>query len=110
MPTELEQLKQRVASLELQINFLVRADRYLFHRDIEMLEGRNIRLSGNTGTKIGTATTQKLGFYNKTPIVQPGAIAAPSSPSGTYSQSEAQSTVTAVNSIRTTLTNLGLTA
>jgi hypothetical protein len=27
--------------------------------------------SGTTGTKIGTATTQKIGFWNATPIVQP---------------------------------------
>jgi hypothetical protein len=31
----------------------------------------NIQLSTTTGTKIGTATNQKLGFWNKTPIVQP---------------------------------------
>ena len=29
---------------------------------------RNIALSDTTGTKIGTATTQKLGFYGATPI------------------------------------------
>ena len=33
----------------------------------------DIVLSATTGTKIGTATTQKLGFYNATPIVQPSA-------------------------------------
>jgi hypothetical protein len=31
----------------------------------------NIALSTVTGSKIGTATTQKLAFYNSTPIVQP---------------------------------------
>ena len=31
----------------------------------------NIVTDTTTGTKIGTATTQKLGFYNATPIVQP---------------------------------------
>lgn len=31
----------------------------------------NIVLNGTTGTKIGTATTQKLGFWNAAPIVQP---------------------------------------
>lgn len=31
----------------------------------------NIVLGTTTGTKIGTATTQKLGFFNATPIVQP---------------------------------------
>jgi hypothetical protein len=34
-------------------------------------EGDNIVLGTSTGTKIGTGTTQKLGFYNATPIVQP---------------------------------------
>ncbi len=32
----------------------------------------NIVLNTNTGTKIGTATSQKLGFFNQTPVVQPG--------------------------------------
>jgi hypothetical protein len=31
----------------------------------------NIALSATTGTKIGTATTQKLGFFNATPVAQP---------------------------------------
>lgn len=33
----------------------------------------NVVLNAVTGTKIGTATTQKLGFYNATPVVQPSA-------------------------------------
>lgn len=33
----------------------------------------NIAVGSTTGTKIGTATTQKLGFWNKTPVVQPAA-------------------------------------
>lgn len=33
----------------------------------------NIVLNATTGTKIGTAITQKLGFFNATPIVQPSA-------------------------------------
>lgn len=37
--------------------------------------GTDIVLDGaGAGTKIGTATTQKLGFYNATPIVQPAAL------------------------------------
>ncbi len=36
-------------------------------------DGKNIILGTTTGSKIGTATTQKLGFYNATPIVQVGA-------------------------------------
>jgi hypothetical protein len=33
-------------------------------------EGANIVFGTATGTKIGTATTQKLAFYNATPVVQ----------------------------------------
>lgn len=40
---------------------------------ITILDAQNIVLDVTTGTKIGTATTQKLGFYNATPIVQPSA-------------------------------------
>jgi len=34
-------------------------------------DASNIVLNATTGSKIGTATTQKLGFFNATPIVQP---------------------------------------
>src|ERR1019366_7128154 len=37
----------------------------------QTLSDVNLVLGTVTGTKIGTATTQKLGFYNATPIVQP---------------------------------------
>lgn len=35
-----------------------------------MAEGANIAVGTTTGTKIGTATSQKLGFFNATPVVQ----------------------------------------
>ena len=38
-----------------------------------MTDATNIVLNATTGTKIGTATTEKLGFYNVTPVVQPSA-------------------------------------
>jgi hypothetical protein len=31
----------------------------------------NLIVNATTGTKIGTATSQKLGFWNATPIIQP---------------------------------------
>lgn len=37
-------------------------------------DGGNIALGTSTGTKIGTATNQKLSFYNADPIVQPTAL------------------------------------
>jgi hypothetical protein len=42
---------------------------------LTLADALNIAVNTTTGTKIGTATTQKLGFYNATPVVQPAAIA-----------------------------------
>lgn len=39
--------------------------------DISMTEGKNILIGTTTGTKIGHSTSSKIGFWNKTPIVQP---------------------------------------
>lgn len=61
-----------------------------------------------TGTKFGTATSQKLGFFNKTPVVQRGAIAAYTN-TGVYA-TDAANIKTAVDAIRQALIDLGLTA
>ncbi len=42
---------------------------------ITMADAKNIVLNATTGTIIGTATTQKLSFFNATPVVQPAANA-----------------------------------
>jgi hypothetical protein len=39
---------------------------------VTMSDGSNIAVGSTNGTKIGTATTQKIGFYNATPIERPG--------------------------------------
>jgi len=39
-------------------------------------DAKNIVFNATTGTKIGTATSQKLAFWNATPIVQPTTAAA----------------------------------
>jgi hypothetical protein len=39
--------------------------------DFTIADTKNIILATGTGTKIGTATTEKLSFWNATPIVQP---------------------------------------
>lgn len=45
-----------------------------FSDDLTLADAADLVLGSTTGTKIGTATTQKLGFYNATPIVQPTGI------------------------------------
>ena len=37
-------------------------------------DATDIVIGSTTGTKIGTATTQKIGFYNEAPVVQPTAL------------------------------------
>lgn len=123
METEIQKLNNQVQDLTDKINYLndlyfrtFNIDKTLFQNPVYINGGikfkdpTTISTGSTTGMKIGNATTEKLGFYNKTPVVQAGAISAPNTQGGTYSQSDVQSIVTAVNSIRTALTNLGLTA
>ena len=58
-----------------------------------------------TGTKIGTATTQKLGFYNSTPVAQQASVA--DATGGVVIDAEAR---TAVNAVISRLETLGLIA
>lgn len=39
-------------------------------------DGANLAVGTTTGTKIATASTQKLGFFGATPVVQPSALTA----------------------------------
>lgn len=42
-----------------------------FGDNVEIADAKNLVFNTTTGTKIGTATTQKIGFWNTAPIVQP---------------------------------------
>ena len=72
--TETEiQLQQRIELLEGLVFRLIKSDKYLFNRDIDMLENQNIKVGISIGTKIGTlggASGQKIGFFGVTPVVQ----------------------------------------
>jgi len=67
---------------------------------ITMADSQNIVLQTTNGTKIGTATNQKLGFFNKTPVVQQTGCAVPT---------DLATCITAITVLRTALNNLGLT-
>jgi len=43
---------------------------------LEFIDEHNITFGTVTGTKIGTATSEKLAFYNTTPVNQPDALTA----------------------------------
>lgn len=70
-----EQDVRRIIREELQTLF--KTDRITFEKNIQILDARNIQLGRTNGTQIGTATDQKLGFYGKTPIVQPSTLGDP---------------------------------
>lgn len=44
---------------------------FTFSDDVTMADAKNIITNGTTGTKIGTAASQKISVWNATPIVQP---------------------------------------
>jgi len=44
---------------------------FTFSDDIALADAKNIIANTTTGTKIATATSQKIGFWNATPIIQP---------------------------------------
>ena len=87
------------------IRWMENEDYFKFDDDIMLLGGENIILSATTGTKIGTATTQLLGFYNATPVDQPATVSDPSG--GLVIDAEAR---TAVIAIIDRLQELGLIA
>lgn len=43
----------------------------VYVNSMTILDGSNVVLGTGTGTKIGTATSQKLGFFDAAPVVQP---------------------------------------
>lgn len=93
-------------------------DYFKFSDDIYMNGGENIILSSATGTKIGTATNQLLGFYNATPVDQPATVsdAATQDLTGTDTvdqtklETDLTSCKTAINTIIDRLQELGLIA
>jgi hypothetical protein len=56
------------------ISWAFNANPVTIHQDLQIADQKNIILDPTTGTKIGTTTSQKLAFYNSTPIVQPSGI------------------------------------
>ena len=64
-------------------------------------DGATLSFGTSTGIQIGTGTTQKIGFWNATPVVRPTLAAA---------ATDAATTQTLANSLRTALINMGLGA
>ena len=68
---------------------------------LTIIDGGAMVLGSTNGFKIGTATTQKLGFYNAAPIVQPAKLNDPADAAGVLAWAA---------NINALLKNLGLMA
>jgi len=87
-----------------------------FGGDVTFADAKNIILNTTTGTKIGTATDQKLGFFNAAPVIQQTGVAAQKTDYATPDlDTEAEiitainTTNAAINTLRTAINALGLT-
>jgi hypothetical protein len=114
---KIQNLEKQINDLNNQVRFLTElyhknnfSGEYVFNQKVTFkngfafADGSNIPLGSTTGTKLGTSSTQKLGFWGVTPVVQQSAISAPSG--GATIDSQARSSI---NSIISLLHTLGLT-
>lgn len=67
---------QTSAATTLDVAGTITATGAAINGTLTMGNGNNIAVNTATGTKIGTSTSQKLGFFNATPVVQPSAYTA----------------------------------
>jgi hypothetical protein len=96
-----------INSIAFGTNAIATASNQFFISDsiTEMSIAADIDLRGAAGTKIGTATSQKLAFYNQTPVDRPDAVGDPSG--GVIQDAESR---TAIIAIIDRLIELGLIA
>lgn len=73
-----DELQNEFLKLKGRLDAFERGDRFVISKLIQIGDGHDIQLGRSTGTMIGTATDQKLGFFGHTPVVKQGAISAPS--------------------------------
>ena len=76
-----------------------------FNNGIFFKDGTVISSGGTIGMKIGSSTTEKIGFFGETPVDQPATVSDPAGGATVDSQAR-----TAINSIIDRLQELGLIA
>ena len=65
-----DSLEQRVETLENLVYSLLAPGMMTIQNNVQIFDGRTIQVGKKYGTMIGTESTQKLGFYGVTPVVQ----------------------------------------
>lgn len=69
--TTVEQVKEIIRE---EVPRILAKSKTTIEGNLELLDSRNIIVGTTTGSKIGTATNQRLGFFNKAPVIQPTAL------------------------------------
>ncbi len=97
-----EQIRQIIKE---ELANLIKIDKYVFNKNIQIMDGRNIQVGRTTGTIIGTETDQKIGIYGNTPVIQAGAITKPTGGSNIDPQAR-----TAIDDLIDKIKAFGITA
>lgn len=93
------------------------ANGFLHRTDVTLSDVANLIFGTSTGTKIGTATGQKIAFHNSTPVTQRAGAAQAAvtttaatniAPYGFSTQAQADAIITLLNEIRAALVEKGL--
>lgn len=105
MPFTEDQIRELIKEELAQFMLM---DRFHLQKLIQIADGRNIQVGRTTGTKIGTDTDQKLGFFGTTPVDKPATVNDPTDAGGTYNQTQIQSIVDRVKDIIDRLQEIGL--
>ena len=90
------QERQLLNDLKDRFDKLEKSDRYTILKLIQMLDGRNFQFGRTTGTKLGTASDQKLSVYGVTPIIQQSKINDPSGGGTAGVDAPARNTINAI--------------
>jgi len=93
-----------------ELRNLIKDDRYIFERLIQISDGKNIQTGRTTGTQLATSADQKIALHGATPSIQQSAISAAPSMSATYVQSEQTAQSARINDLIAVIKNKGLTA
>lgn len=56
--------------IDARLAHFMKQSKFVFGKPIQIEDGNDITLGQTFGTRIGTAASQKLAFFGKTPIIQ----------------------------------------
>lgn len=84
--------------------------KFTFQRPIQILDGNDITIASEHGTRIGTSATQKIAFFGKTPIVAfpSGYLVQPTGGGGSAADAVDQHARATINDMKYLLDNFGL--